>query len=128
MNDGPLTFQCACLHWPCKSMASASRWFRSSTTGVREAIGRALRGANRPLFVLFPFVVMGVMTVLPAFAILRPSPRRSGHELPDPAIVRHDVQLVRGILPERGHRAQVPDGPLLEVARLRSVPGERAQP
>src|SRR5580765_36643 len=45
MNCGPLMFQCACLHWHCRSIASASRRLKSRATCVRVIARRLLRVA-----------------------------------------------------------------------------------
>src|SRR5947208_9799414 len=41
MKSGPLTFQCACLHCVCSSLASASRALSSSTSLTRADSGRS---------------------------------------------------------------------------------------
>src|SRR5215213_7479862 len=39
MKLGPLTFQCACLHWVWRSMQSASRRLSKSATRARASAG-----------------------------------------------------------------------------------------
>src|SRR5450631_3943861 len=46
MKWGPLTFQCACLTWLCKSIASASRSLRMAATLRRHF-------SERSIFVLY---------------------------------------------------------------------------
>src|SRR6266576_267513 len=46
MNDGPFTFQCACLHYSCMSMHSARRWLRSGITSTRIESGRSFFVGN----------------------------------------------------------------------------------
>src|SRR5580765_8357475 len=43
MKLGPFTFQCACLHWVCRSIASESRRLSSAATCERVDSRRSLR-------------------------------------------------------------------------------------
>src|SRR4249919_870681 len=43
MKLGPFTFQCACLHWVCRSIASDNRRLSSAATCERVDSGRSLR-------------------------------------------------------------------------------------
>src|SRR6266566_8449883 len=108
MNDGPFTFQCACLHCNWRSMHSARRWLSSGITSARIDSGRSflvenIRAGSRVRFVgIVGFSVMRAAgaRVPPPFFERRPSLR---------VVVVRAMSNLLGNLWKRGYKRANPE-------------------